>query len=625
LGKKILYFIVGAFIYLAFYTSCANMGMPSGGAKDSIPPVIIKSIPEMNETNFSDTKIRIYFDEFIIHEGLNEKFTISPPLKERTIFKTKGKSLIVDLKEELAENTTYSLDFKDAIIDNNEKNPYENLRIAFSTGSYIDSLRIVGFVKNAFTLEPVPQAYILLYKSPSDTLVYTTRPDFIGKTDENGLFVITNLPAETYQIFALTDNNRDLMFEPGAEPIAFLDSMLTPSAIFSPDRDTTLRESDTLVVLGKTRFFPDPIYLLQFEEDFFGLRLDDYQRPDRKYIDISFTESVEDTFSIELLNYETENEWFIMESTSDMDSLRVWLKDSLIYKKDTLQFRLSYLQQDSMKVNYTKNDTIKLYYSDGKKSSKNRRKAAKKVKKKPVSMDLKHNASQTGFDIYKKITIEVPEPVATIDTSMFHLMIQKDTLFVPIDFAFGNDSNNIRKFNISHKWEFEATYQLKIDSAAIFSIYDLPSKTLETKFTIQSEDYYGKIIFDIQNVTGPTILQLLKDNETEDVLRSERIYEDQIVEFPYLKSQKYMVKVIFDSNDNGEWDTGNLIKNIKPEEVLYYEKVIKVRKNWEQKPIWKLPTIKIFDKKVIDEEAEKERLEKLKKAKTSGSSRSKRF
>lgn len=607
MGKYLLYLIIGTFIYLTFHSSCANVGIPSGGAKDSIPPVIVKSEPALNETNFTDTKVRIYFDEFIIHEGLTEKFTISPPLEERAIFKTKGKSIIVDLKEDLKENTTYSLDFKDAIADNNEKNPIKDLRMAFSTGSVIDSLRIVGFVKDAFTLNPIPDAYILLYNSPSDTMVYTTRPDFIAKTNEQGFYAVTNLPGGTYQAFALIDNNRDLKFEPGAEPIAFLDSMITPSAIFIPDRDTTVIGSDTLVILGNTRFYPDPVYFLQFEEEFFSLRLDDYQRPERNYVDFIFTESVKDTFNIELLNYEPENDWYLLESTTDKDSLRIWLTDSLVYNKDTLQFKLTYLQQDSLKAFYAYEDTIKLYYSDTKVIPKGKKRSKRKIKKKPVSIDLKQNSKGSGFDIYRELLIESPEPLVDIDTTMIRLSVKKDTIFEPVDFIFKNKPEKLREYIVKHKWDFETTYKLEVDSGAAHSIYDLPSNALEATFTVQSEDHYGTIIFNMQNITGPVIFQLLKDNEDETIVRSKIIYADGLVELKYIESQKYLIKLIFDDNDNGKWDTGNLIKKIKPEEVIYYDKIIKVRKNWEQKEDWILPSIIIRDKKIIDEEEEEEK------------------
>ena len=198
MANKILLLIVIIIGYLSFFTSCANIGMPSGGLKDTIPPYVLYSIPAFNQTNFTDQKVKLTFNEFVIFEGLNEKFIVSPPTSKKPIIRTKGKSLVVDLNEKLKPNTTYSLDFKDGVADNNEKNPLRNLRLAFSTGPTLDTLRIVGFVKDAFTLEPVPNSFILLYRGTSDTLVYKTKPDFVAKTDKQGFFAVTNLPADSF-------------------------------------------------------------------------------------------------------------------------------------------------------------------------------------------------------------------------------------------------------------------------------------------------------------------------------------------------------------------------------------------------------------------------------------------
>jgi hypothetical protein len=169
LANKILSLIILVTGYITFFNSCANIGMPSGGLRDTIPPVVVRSIPAFGETNVSDQKIRLTFNEFVVVEGLNEKFVVSPPTSKKPVFRTKGKTLIIDLNEKLKPNTTYSLDFKDGISDNNERNALRNLRLAFSTGSKFDSLRIVGFVKDAFNLEPVPNSTIMIYRGRSDS------------------------------------------------------------------------------------------------------------------------------------------------------------------------------------------------------------------------------------------------------------------------------------------------------------------------------------------------------------------------------------------------------------------------------------------------------------------------
>ena len=615
MANKILLLVIIVIGYLSFFTSCANMGMPSGGLKDTIPPVVLYSIPASNQTNFKDQKIKLTFDEYIITDGLNEKFMVSPPIAKRPIFKTKGKSLIVDLNEKLKPNTTYSLDFKDGIADNNEKNPLRNLRLAFSTGPKVDSLRIVGFVKDAFTLEPVPGAYVLLYRGKSDTLVYKTIPDFVAKTDKKGFFAVTNLPADTFQIYGLIDAGANLIYKPGIDSIAFLDRRIIPSARYYPANDTTYLEKDTLLVLGRTKFSPDPIYLLSFGEEYFSLRFDKYVHPSRKIVDLTFTQSVEDTFNIEPINFKAKKGWSYIEMSAKSDSVRIWLTDSMDYKKDTLIFKVTYVQQDSLMEYYAKNDTIRLYFTNVVQPNKNKHKERHKIEKESNAVVINTNI-KPGFDIFSKLTLESPEPIATFDTTKISLFEKKDTTYKAVKYKLRPDSINKRRYKLDHPWKFATDYRLLIDSAAIKTIYNADSKKLKLEFKTQEEEHYGKIILKMKNITGPTIIQLLSDDKKETIVQAISITKDNEITFKFLEPRKYLIKAIFDRNHNGKWDIGNLKKGIPPEQVMYYLSVVKVRSNWDIKDSWTLPSQPIYNKKIIDDELEAQKLkDKLKKRK----------
>ena len=593
------------------------MGMPSGGLKDTIPPVVVYSLPAFNQTNFKDQKIKLTFDEYVITDGLNEKFMVSPPISKRPIFKTKGKSLIIDLNEKLKPNTTYSLDFKDGIADNNEKNPLRNLRLAFSTGPNLDSLRIVGFVKDAFTLDPVPNAYVLLYRGKSDTLITTTIPDFVAKTDRKGFFALTNLPADSFRIYALIDATSSLKYKPGIDSIAFLDKRIIPSARYFPANDTTYLEQDTLLVLGRTKFSPDPVYLLSFGEDYFDLRLDKYLHPTRKFVDLIFTQSVADTFNIEPLNFKAKKGWSYQEMSAKSDSVRIWLTDSMDYKKDTLIFKVTYVQQDSLKEYYAKNDTIRLYFTNVVQPAKNKHKERHKIEKESNTVVINTNI-KPEFDIFSKVTLESPEPIATFDTTKISLFEKKDTIFKAIKYKLRPDSINRRLYRLDHPWKFATNYKLIIDSAAIKTIYNTDSKKLNLEFKTQEEEHYGKIILNMKNITVPTIIQLLNDDKKETIVQAIPVTKDGEITFKFLEPKKYLIKAIFDRNHNGKWDYGNLIKEIQPEQVMYYLSVVKVRSNWDIKDSWVLPSQPVFSKKIIDDELEAQKLkDKLKKKKKS--------
>jgi hypothetical protein len=609
LVKRILHKVVAVVIPLVLIYSCANLGMPKGGPKDKTAPVIVKSVPEFNQLNYKDNKIKITFDEFVVPDELNDKFIVSPPTTKKPLFKTKGKTFIVDLNEKLLPNTTYSLDFKDGIVDNNEKNKYKDLRMAFSTGPELDTLRIVGFVRDAFTLEPAKGRYIMLYKGTSDTLVYKSRPDYVGKTNAIGFFAISNLPAASYQMYAISDIDNNLKYTAGVDSIAFLDKRITPSAVYEPQRDTVVTGADTLVVLGKTRFYPDPVNFSLFFEKGFELSLDKYERLTRKKIDITFIGSTADTFNIELLNIKPEGKWNLVEKSRNADTLKVWLTDSLVYKRDTLALKLSYLQKDSLGVFYTKKDTVKIYFSDddsSNKSDKTKRKERRKIITNPKSVQLSTNLG-SNFDTFRDIRIESPEPILTFDTSKVRLYVKKDTTFQRIHLKIRPDSTNQRRFLVSYPWEFATNYKLTIDSTALHTIYGLYGQAVKADFKTQEEEHYGKIIFSVQNVKGSTIIQLLENDKEETVLKNIRISKDQEITIPLLEPRKYLMKAIFDKNDNGKWDSGNLHEKTEPEEVCYYLNVIKVRSNWDNVASWILPDPLSFKKNIIDVEAEEEK------------------
>ena len=627
--KRILQNIVSLLIPIVLIYSCANMGMPRGGPKDKTPPIIVKSIPEQNQLNYKDTKVRITFNEFVIPEDLNEKFILSPPTTKKPIFRTKGKTFIVDLNEKLLPNTTYSLDFKDGIVDNNERNKYKNLRLAFSTGSNLDTLRIVGFVRDAFTLEPSKNCYVLLYKGTSDTLVHKTRPDFVGKTNFQGFFAVTNLPTSSYMIYAMSDIDNNLKYTTGVDSISFLENRITPSAVYEAKRDTVITGSDTLVVVGKTRFYPDPINFSLFFEKGFDLRLDKYTRPTRQTVSLFFTASSADTFNIEMLNVHPKGEWNMIEKSRNADSLRIWITDSLVYMRDTLTLKLSFLQQDSLGVFYTKKDTIKLYQPEDQSfksdtKDKSKRNARKKIVAEPKSIQFGTNIGNI-LDPYREIQIESPQPIQSFDTSKIKLYVKKDTTFFRINPRIRKDSLSFRKYLISFPWEFATTYRLTIDSTAMHTIYGFNGKEFKSDFKTQEEEHYGKIVVSVQNVKGPTILQILDFNKDEVVLKSIHIDKDQEVTIPFLEPKKYLMKAIFDKNNNGKWDSGNMKEKTMPEEVCYYQTVIKIRSNWENKPSWTLPDPISFRKKIVDEEAEIEKANLKKKKKNAPQQQTKLF
>lgn len=615
LQRILLLFIFGSLFYLIFYTSCANIGSPSGGVKDSIPPVVVKTIPELRSTNYSGNDVRFTFNEFILPDAILEKLVISPPMKKKPIIKMKGKTLIVEFQDKLRKESTYSLDFKDAVADNNEKNPIDNFRFSFSTGATFDSLRISGFVKNALNQEPVEKALVLLHRQKDYLAFIDSIPDYIGITNKEGFFSIDNVASGEYRLYALMDADNSLTYNSKNELIAFADSIMIPSASWVERVDTIVRGLDTLVTKGHTDFLPETQYLMMFEEEKFDQYLDNSKRSQANQCNFYFAESLSDSFRISLLKPKPTGDWSFIETNLKRDSITVWLTDTIISKNDTLKFELKYEVLDSMQQMVVKHDTVEMIYTPPKLPKVKRKKNEVAV---IPTINLANNINTSAHDIYQRIKIEAPEPLSSFDLGKIRLYSMLDTVKTNIPIVVEKDTNSIRKFYIEHRWEPNSNYLFQIDSAAARNIYGHPSNKVDLKFRTQKEDYYGKIFLTISGLSGPAIVQLLANTKDEKVLQKIQVIGDGKIEFPYLKPEKYKIRLILDTNKNGKWDTGYLAGNLQPEKVVYYPKVIKVRSNFEYKENWQIDYKPSYKKDVFDEELEKEKARKKEQDKKAG-------
>ena len=586
---KIPLLIVAVLAWIVIISSCANQGMPTGGPKDSIPPILLETSPIYKSLNFSGNKVQFTFNEYIVSDEVSEKLVISPPLEKRPIIRTKGKSLIIQFNEELMDSTTYSLDFKNSIADNNEKNPYKNMRFSFSTGDVYDSLRVAGVIMNAFNLKPVESSLVMLQKNLHDSAVYTVRPNYIAKTNEKGVFMIDNIAPGKYNLFAINDANNDLIYNEGAEEFAFVDSLIIPSAEFVEELDTLVKGTDSLLILGHTHFYPDPFYLRQFTEFIFDQYLDSYSRDTRYKCSFAFSESVKDTFEINLVDNET-TDWYQLEYNEKMDSLVVWITDTMVARLDTLFMELSYYQLDSAAQLYVQKDTVEMNFKDTvKKKSKKKRKSKDKGEEKPnpiPQFNWKTSASASIIELNKNISLTAPEPVSYFDSTKIVLFLTEDTLKTPLKIRFEKDTSVWRQYQISHKWEPDMDYTLEIDSAACTNIYGISSKKLSKKFKAREEDYYGTVTINATNVPCSVIIQLLKNDDDETVLMEKITNKDGSVIFDFIVPGKYIMKIIYDENENGKWDTGDYINKHQPEKVYFVKKPISVRANWDIRHQW---------------------------------------
>lgn len=601
LENSFLFIFIAMIIAQGFYTSCANQGMPTGGPKDSIPPVLIETIPLMQGLNFSGNEVRLTFNEFIIADAVSEELVVSPPLQKRPSVRTKSKSLIVAFNEELKPDVTYSLDFKNAVVDNNERNPYKNLRMTFSTGERIDTLRVAGVVKNSFTLDPADKTVVMLHSNLHDSAVIKTIPDYIARTDPKGLFFFDNIKAGSYRLYALNDANSNLIYDPGAEEIAFADSVIVPSAVFQAEPDTLVSGADSLLIAGNTLFYPQPQYLRIFTEKIFDQYIIRSGRDNRHRMQIIFNEPVSDTLGLRLLD-RPETDWYILEHNPEMDSLVLWIADTLVASIDTLRLELSFTQLDSLKQSYMARDTLSLVYSDKTRPEPRRRGRDDEEKHDIVQFTLFDNVRSSGFDLNIPVWITVPEPVKSFDISAVRLIEAEDLTDKPLPAKITADSTKWRTWRIDYKWEPNTAYILEIDSAAVENIYGITSLKFKKQFTTQKDDFYGSIILHLTSVNCPLIVQLLDNSKDEKILRTLNAEGNGTYTFDFLPPSKYKVKVIYDENNNGIWDTGSFEKGVQPERIAYLPEIVKVRSNWDSEFRWDLLPDPTFKKELIDKE-----------------------
>ncbi len=616
-GKIPLIFVL-VLAWIVIVSSCANPGMPVGGPKDTIPPVLLRTDPAYKSLNFEGDNVRLTFNEYLTTDEISEELVVSPPMIKKPTIRTKSKTLIIEFKEDLKDSTTYSLDFKNSITDNNEKNALENFRFSFSTGPVYDSLRVAGRLMKSFNLEPVDKGLIMLHRNLHDSAVYSEKPEYIAKTNKEGVFLIDNIAPGKYHLFSVIDGNNNLRYDEGAEEIAYEDSLIIPTAKFVARPDTLTNGLDTIVIFGHTDFYPEPVNLRLFTEDLFDQYLKTSTRDTRYKCTFVFNESVTDSFRLNLVGNDTKN-WYQTEYYQNNDSLIIWIADTTVAKHDSLSMEVCYLQMDSLKQVNLQRDTVEMNFIEKEEGKSAKKKKSKDENiKEPIPVEQfnwQNDLGGTTVELNRNFGITAPEPIFSFDSTKIILYLEEDSLKKPLNFKFAKDTAEYRKYNISYKWEPGANYVLEIDSAAAKNIYGITSRKSKTKFNSRNEDYYGTVSLSLTGVGGPVIVQLLTNNESEKVLEEKTTNKNDRITFDYLKPEKYRVKIIYDHNGNGKWDTGSYQDKIQPEGVSYINEVIKVKSNWEKEFSWDVKPNPAFVKKIRDiEEEEKQRKEAEEKA-----------
>ena len=561
--------------------SCASIGRPEGGPRDFDPPRFIGSNPPAGAVNSQRTKISLQFDEFIKLEKATEKVVVSPPQIQQPEIKASGKRIQVNLLDSLKPNTTYTIDFSDAIVDNNEGNPLGNFAFTFSTGAQIDTMEVSGTVLDASNLEPIKGILVGLHSNLNDSAFNKLPFDRVARTDSRGRFSIRGIAPGKYRIYGLMDADQNFTFNQKSEVIAFHDSLIIPRMEERIRMDTAWVDSltyDTIVEKKYMHYLPDDVILRAFKE----LNYSQYLIKSERLVPHKFTfyfAGKADTLPVlKGLNFD-EKDAFIIEKNQRNDTIHYWVKDSLLFKQDTLSMSLTYLYTDTLNQLVPRTDTLNLVSKQKYKKDEPEKEKKKKKKKKDDEEDepeptkfLPVNVSApSSMEVYGYVSLNFDEPIAGFDSTAIHLRQKVDTLWKDIPFEFEQDSLNQKKFNLYYDWEPTFEYEFEVDSTAFHGIYGLFTDKIKQGFKVRSEDEYFTLHF---SVTGADSLAFVELLDAQDKVVRKRIVKDGMADFYFLNPGKYAARLINDTNGNGEWDTGDFAKGLQPEAVFYYPAIL---------------------------------------------------
>jgi hypothetical protein len=535
--------------------ACANIVSPSGGPVDKTPPQVLKTIPPNNAKNFNGKSIRVEFNKMVKLTDLSSQLIVSPYMKDLPDVKARKKSMFVEFKDTLKPNTTYSISFGKSISDNYENNVLNNYRFIFSTGENIDTLILKGSVKNSFTLKPESDVVVMLYRSNYDSVPYKELPYYIAKTDEKGYYSFTNIRNDNYKIFALTTKTGDYHYQVG-EKMAFLDSLVTPHAI-----DTIKADS----IKNKMVY-----NLLLFEEELLQQKMLKASAARYGKLVFVFRKPVKD-FTLNPLTQNIPNDWNQVEENKTRDTFTVWLKnpdmDSL-----TVQVADGHTILDTARLTLVKKGASK---SRGKKIDDTKR------------LGLRVNAnSNSTFDFYRTILINCNTPVSEYSFKKIVFAENKDT--IKPRFAF-NDSIH-RTVRMDYKLKEETNYYLFIPPGTFKDMFGVSNDTVKVNFKTSASKNYGNIKLKLKaiNIDHNLIVQLITD-DGNSIIQEKILSSIETINFLNINPGNYKIRIIYDSNNNGKWDTGNYLKKLQPEKVIYYNVPISLKANWDLDLDWELP------------------------------------
>lgn len=551
---------------MMFSPSCANTTTPpSGGPKDTIPPIITKLYPLDGQINVPrhKTKLVLTFNEYVTVKDPKSLF-LSPPLEKSAKFKLQNKSVVVYFENDLDSNKTYTLDVTNAIADNNEGNMFPGYTLVFSTGNQIDSMLLTGIVQDCNTLQPIKGATVMLYKDLADSAVFLHRPDAAVKTDDWGFFCLRNIQDTTYRLFAIIDENNNNIYEPETEKIAFVDSIIRPLVKINDSLPEIQKYDmkDTICCLARNTEYE----LNVFREKPSKQLIVNKERVGERTAYITFMAPYAQIDSIWIKGVPQDK--LLTQFNLQQDSLEIWVNDPRP-QPDTLFLNVKYMKTDTLGLLNSFTEEIKLPKPKSALIAKTSRKDIKKEDTTAVfTVDAKpENIEQYGFVVEFKYPL-VQDAFDSLNFKSINPRQQESEE----KYTVKRDSLNLRKYIITPKNQFQPGYEyiLKMPHRKFKDINGFYNDSLDVKVSLPKDDKLSTMMLNMSNVKNKYIVDLLDEKRTK-VLRNYIIEKDQTLVFPYLKAGKYSIRITEDLNKNGLVDTGNILEHKQPEKVLFYK------------------------------------------------------
>lgn len=614
--------------------SCANIGTPDGGPYDDTPPRVLSSTPLNKSVNCTSKKITIQFDEYVKLEKASEKVVVTPPQIEAPNIRTVGKQVRVDLYDDLMPNTTYTIDFGDAIVDNNEGNPMGFYTYSFSTGDRIDTMEVSGTILNAEDLEPVPGILVGLYSADSaysDTLFRTKAMERVGRTNSLGRFSVKGIAPGSYRAFALKDADQNYYFNQKSEQIAFDHDNVFETTQRPGFRQDTIWIDSThyskILMYPCIYYYPDNLVLRAFVEEGGEQHLIKNERPVPERMTFYFSQPHDTLPVIRGINFDASG--IVTEPSLKGDTITYWLTDTLAAYQDTLSFYYTYHETDTLGQLRLRTDTLdiapKLSRTKQKKEQqklidewqKDFERRAKRAKEplpyeeNPYLRTWLEVQTRPGTTIApnQNITLAFNEPIERLDTTMLRFEMKVDSQYVAQPYLIKPVEGSLRDYRLYAEWESGAQYRFQADSMAFVSILDHPSKPIKLDLRVKKDEEFGSIYINIADRDSNIVVQLL--NKSGKVVSTAKANKGR-ADFYYLQPAEYYVRAYIDRNGNGKWDTGNYDLGLQPEEVFYQPEAIPVKAMWEveQKTPWSLRALPLTEQKpraLVKAKAEKQR------------------